>query len=356
MTDFLTADELLVLQGVDEFEPLARARMTEASYTYVAGAAGSGAAAVANREAYRRWVFRPRVLVDVSRIDLATTVLGRSIALPIMFAPSALHRMAHPDGELGTARAAEALGTIMVVSTSASMTIEDIGSAVTGPWFQLYWFTDRELTRDLVQRAEAAGYAAICLTVDTPVLAWREHESRLPVLPQPGIEIANLPDSPDRLLEVESALTWTSLGWLRSVTKLPLVIKGVMTPEDAHLAVEHGVDALVVSNHGGRQLDSSMASLDALPDIVDAVGGRVQVLFDGGVRRGTDVLKALALGARAVLIGRPVFWGLGTGGTPGLLRLVELMRGELISAMGHTGVTSVQEVPRSIVVANPAGR
>jgi 4-hydroxymandelate oxidase len=233
------------------------------------------------------------------------------------------------------------------------MTIEDIKSSVTKAWFQLYWFTDRELTRDLVQRADAAGYGAICLTVDTPVAAWREHELRLPVLPQPGIQIANLPDED---LEIESALTWKSLDWLRSITKLPIVTKGVMTGEDAHLAVEHGVDAIVCSNHGGRQLDSSMASLDALPDVVDAVGGRVEVLFDGGIRRGTDVLKALALGARAVLIGRPVFWGLGTGGAPGLQRLVELIRGELISAMGHTGVTSVRDVPRNVIVPNPARR
>jgi 4-hydroxymandelate oxidase len=355
MTAYLDDDALLRLQGPDEFEPLARENMTEAGYAYVSGAAGTGSAAVANREAYGRWVFRPRVLVDVSSIDLATTVLGTEIQLPIMFAPSALHRLAHPDGELGTARAAEALGTIMIVSTSASMRIEEIKSAINTAWFQLYWFTDRGLTRDLVQRAEAAGYRAICLTVDTPVLAWREHELRLPVLPHPGVEIPNLPADAESL-EIDSSLTWKSLEWLRSVTTLPIVTKGVMTPEDAHLAVEHGVDAIVVSNHGGRQLDSSMASLDALPDIVDAISGRVEVLFDGGIRRGTDVLKALALGARAVLIGRPVFWGLGTGGSPGLQRLVHLIRGELISAMGHTGITSVQEVPRSIIVANPARR
>jgi 4-hydroxymandelate oxidase len=355
MTAYLDDDALQRLQGPDEFEPIAKGNMTAASYNYVAGAAGTGTGAIANREAYGRWSFRQRVLVDVSRIELGTTVLGAPIALPIMFAPSALHKMAHPDGELATARTAEALGTVMIVSTSASRTIEDIKSAVTNAWFQLYWFTDRELTRDLVQRAEAAGYAAICLTVDTPVAAWREHELRLPVLPQPGIEIANLPDTAENL-EIESSLTWKSLEWLRSITSLPIVTKGVMTAEDAHLAVEHGVDAIVCSNHGGRQLDGVLASLDALPEVVEAAAGRVDILFDGGIRRGTDVLKALALGARAVLLGRSVFWGLGTGGAPGLQRLVELIRGELISAMGHTGVTSVQDVPRSIIVPNPARR
>jgi 4-hydroxymandelate oxidase len=352
MAAYLDVDALERLQGPDEFEPIAKANMSAASYSYVVGAAGTGGSALANREAYSRWVFRPRVLIDVSTIDLGTTVLGTPIALPIMFAPSALHRMAHPDAELATARTAEALGTIMIVSTSASCTFEEIKSAVANAWFQLYWFTDRELTRDLVQRAEASGYGAICLTIDTPVLAWREHELRLPVLPQPGLEIANLSETEN--LEIDSTLTWKSLEWLRSITTLPIVTKGVMTGEDAHLAVEHGVDAIVCSNHGGRQLDGSMASLDALPDVFEAVGGRVEVLFDGGIRRGTDVLKALALGARAVMIGRPVFWGLGTGGAPGLQRLVELIRGELISAMGHTGVTSVQDVPRNVIVPNPA--
>ena len=356
MTDYLGQDDLARLCSVEEFEPLARARMTDASYNYVSGAAGSGGAAVANREAYSRWVFRPRVMVDVSHIDISTSVLGREIDLPILFAPSALHRMAHPEAEVATARAAEALRTIMIVSTSASLAIEDVPPHVTRPWFQLYWFTDRGITRSLVERAEASGYSAICLTVDTPVLAWRENEQRLPVLPQPGLEVANLAGIPGDDLEVESTLTWQSLDWLRSITRLPIITKGLMTGEDARLAVDAGVDALVVSNHGGRQLDSSMATLDALPEVAEAVAGRVEILFDGGIRRGTDVLKALSLGARAVLLGRPVFWGLGTGGTPGLLRYVELVRGELISALGHTGVTSVRDVPRSILAPNPARR
>ena len=245
------------------------------------------------------------------------TILGRTIALPILFAPTALHRFAHPDAELATARAAEALGTTMVMSSGASVRFEDVGPTVTKPWFQLYWFTDRELTRDLVARAEASGFAAICVTVDAPVPAWREHEERLPPLPSPGIWSDNLPRDADPPLEVEAALTWQSLEWLRSITSLPILLKGIMTAEDAALAVEHGLDGIIVSNHGGRQLDWAQATLDALPEIVEAVdvaGGKLEILMDGGIRRGTDVLKALALGARAVLIGRPVQWGLATGG------------------------------------------
>lgn len=353
----MTADvgvDISRLFSVEEFEPIARTVMSEAAYNFVSGAAGSGGAQVANREAYRRWVFRPRVLVDVHEIDISTTILGQTIDLPVVFAPSALHKLAHPEGEVATARAAEQLGTLMIVSTSASLTVEEIAPHVSRRWFQLYWFTDREFTRDLVQHAEAAGYQALCLTVDTPVAAWREHEARLPVLPHPGVEAAMIPDV-DNLVG-ESSLTWDSLDWLRSITKLPVITKGVMTAEDARLAVDHGVPAIMVSNHGGRQLDSSMATLDALPEIADAVGGRIEILMDGGIRRGTDVLKALALGANAVMIGRPVFWGLGTGGTAGLVRLMELIRGELVSAMGHTGVTSIAGVTRAVVAPNPATR
>ena len=352
MTGYLDADALAALCSIEEFEPIARLQMSEAAYNFVSGAAGSGGAQVANREAYRRWVFRPRVLIDVSRIDLATSILGRPIGLPIVFAPTALHRLAHPEGEFATARAAREVDTLMILSTSSSISIEEVAAVADRPWFQLYCFTDRELTRDLVQRAEASGCSAICLTVDTPVAAWRENEARLPVLPHPGVTTGIIAE--DSELVGDSTLTWQSLDWLRSITKLPVVTKGVMTAEDARLAVEHGVDAIVVSNHGGRQLDGSMATLDALPEVAEAVEGRIELLFDGGVRRGTDVLKALALGARAVLIGRPIFWGLGTGGSVGLLRLLELMRGELVSAMGHTGVTRVTDVPRSIVAPNPA--
>jgi isopentenyl diphosphate isomerase/L-lactate dehydrogenase-like FMN-dependent dehydrogenase len=353
MIAHLVADELERIFAVEEFEDIARQRMPIEGYSFVAGWAGSGGAARANREAYTRWAFRPRALVDVSHIDTSTTVLGRTIALPILFAPTALHRFAHPDAELATARAAEALDTTMIVSTGSSLPIEEIGPAVTSPWFQLYWFTDRGLTAELVARAEASGCAAVCLTVDTPVPAWREGEMRLPPLPSPGIRSGNLPEVIDPPLEVDGSLTWRSLEWLRSITNLPILLKGIMTAEDAALAVEHGVDGIVVSNHGGRQLDFSMATLDALPEVVEAADGRIEVLMDGGIRRGTDVLKALALGARAVLIGRPVIWGLGAGGTEGVLRMVALIHGELVSAMGHTGQTAASKIDPKVIARRP---
>jgi len=343
---YLEADALARIFSVEEFEPLARDRMPIEGYSFIAGWAGSGAAARGNLEAYTRWRFRPRALVDVSRVDTSTTVLGRTISLPVLFAPTALHRFAHPEAELATARAAEALGTTMIVSSGASVRFEEIGPALTAPWFQLYWFTDRGLTQELVTRAEASGFAAVCLTVDSPVEAWREGEARLPPLPSPGVRSDNLPD---RDLRNDPSLTWSSLAWLRSITSLPILVKGVLTAEDARLAVDHGLDGIVVSNHGGRQLDWALPTLDALPEIVEAVEGRLEILMDGGIRRGTDVLKALALGARAVLIGRPVLWGLGAGGTDGVLRMVELIQGELVSAMGHCGVTSATDVPRAIL-------
>jgi 4-hydroxymandelate oxidase len=347
---YLEPDELAQIFSVEEFEPLAKERMPIEGYGFYAGWAGTGAAARGNLEAYTRWRFRPRALVDVSRIDTTTTLFGRDLALPILFAPTALHRFAHPDAELATARAAEALGTTMIVSSGASVRFEEIAPTLTDPWFQLYWFTDRGITRELVARAEASGFAAIAVTVDTPVPAWREGEDRLPPLPSPGIWSDNLPRDPDPPLEVDGSLTWKSLEWLRSITSLPIVVKGILTEEDARLAVEHGLDGVIVSNHGGRQLDWTIATLDALPEIVEAVDGRLEILLDGGIRRGTDVLKALALGARAVLIGRPVLWGLGAGGTAGVLRMVALMHGELISAMGHCGVTSTMNVPPGIVI------
>jgi len=342
---YLGPDELARLYSVEDFESLARERMADAGYRYVAGWAGTGETVRLNREAFGRWVLRPRALVDVSTIDPSTTVLGQPVSLPVLFAPSALHRLAHPDGELATAAASVAADTVMILSTSASATIEEVAAVARDPWFQLYWLTDRELTRDLVQRATAAGFRALCLTVDAPVGGWREGELRYPVPLDATCRAANLPD----VVEVETRLTWSSLDWLRSISPLPLVLKGIMTAQDARLAVDHGAAAIVVSNHGGRQLDWAQASLDALPEIVDAVGGQLEILTDGGVRRGTDVLKALALGARAVLIGRPVFWGLATGGAAGLGAMVELIRGELVSAMALTGATTIADVGRQLV-------
>jgi len=343
---YLTREELARLYSVEEFEPLAKERLTPSTYSFYAGWAGSGATAKANREAFWRHVLLPRVLVDVSVVDPRTTVLGQPIDFPVLFAPSGYQRLAHPDGELATARAATRLGTKMVLSTSSNVTIEEVGAVAPGSWFQLYWFTDRGITRELVERAEAAGYGALAVTVDAPVSLWREGEARTTVEIPAGISSVNTGDRP---LKIASNLTWQSLDWLRSVSRLPIVLKGVVTAEDTKLAVENGVDGLIVSNHGGRALDWAITTLDALPEVVEAADGRLEVYMDGGVRRGTDVLKAMALGARAVLLGRSVLWGLGAGGEDGIVRLVELVRGELVSAMGLTGATTVERITRDIV-------
>jgi 4-hydroxymandelate oxidase len=285
--------------------------------------------------------------------------------MPILVAPTAFHGLVHPDGETGTARGAAAAGTIMVVSAIATRTIEEIAAAVAAPrWFQLYVWKDREVTAELVKRAARAGYRAICLTVDTPLLGRREKDERNSFTLPPGIGIANvrpagldgMPDSEHGSAfakyvkeMLDPAVTWRDLAWLRSLTSLPIVVKGIMTMEDAKIAVEHGVEGIVVSNHGGRQLDSTPATLDVLPEIVEAVRGRAEVFMDGGIRRGTDVLKALALGARAVLVGRSPLWGLALGGAEGVHAVLEHLRKEFALAMALSGRSSLGQIDRSMV-------
>jgi 4-hydroxymandelate oxidase len=285
--------------------------------------------------------------------------------MPILVAPTAFHGLVHPDGETGTARGAAAAGTIMVVSAIATRTMEEIAAAVAAPrWFQLYVWKDREVTAELVKRAARAGYRAICLTVDTPLLGRREKDERNSFTLPPGIGIANvrpagldgMPDSEHGSAfakyvkeMLDPAVTWRDLAWLRSLTSLPIVVKGIMTMEDAKIAVEHGVEGIVVSNHGGRQLDSTPATLDVLPEIVEAVRGRAEVFMDGGIRRGTDVLKALALGARAVLVGRSPLWGLALGGAEGVHAVLEHLRKEFALAMALSGRSSLGQIDRSMV-------
>ncbi|HVA88085.1 MAG TPA: alpha-hydroxy acid oxidase [Candidatus Saccharimonadales bacterium] len=364
---YLGKPELDRLFSVEEFEPLAAERMHPTAYDYVRGWAGTGWTDRQNALAFRRWVFRPRVLVDVSRVETATTVLGTPVSMPILFAPTSVHRLAHPDGELATARAARQLDTLQVLSTGSSISLEAVAQVGPKRWFQLYWYTDRELTRSLIERAAAAGYSAIVLTVDASYTYWRENEARTPVVKPEGVVAANLP-ADIWGLAYEPTLTWKSLAWLRSISPLPLVLKGIVRADDAHLAAERGVDGIIVSNHGGRQVDGAIPTLDALPAIAAAAAGAgsrsdtgrpMEVYLDGGVRRGTDVLKALALGARAVLLGRPVQWGLAAGGEAGIVRMLELISGEFHSALGLVGATRVDEVTRAVVTRNPdptAGR
>ena len=348
-----------------ELEDLARAKVPRPAFDYIAGGADDEVSLRRNREAYGKWSLRPRVLVDVSSCDTSTTVLGQPVSMPILVAPTAFHGLVHPDGELGTARGAAAAGTLMVVSAIATRTMEEIASSIAAPrWFQLYVWKDREVTAELVKRATRSGYRAICLTVDTPLLGRREKDERNAFTLPPGIGIANvrpagldgMPDSQHGSAfakyvkdMLDPGVTWRDLAWLRSLTSLPIVVKGIMTMEDAKLSVENGVDGIVVSNHGGRQLDSTPATLDVLPEIVDAVRGRVEVYMDGGIRRGTDVLMAIALGARAVLVGRSPLWGLALGGAEGVRAVLDHLRKEFELAMALSGRSSLGQIDGSLV-------
>ncbi|MFN8621471.1 MAG: alpha-hydroxy acid oxidase [Chloroflexota bacterium] len=356
----LTPDEVARIWSTDELEPLARERLRDETYRYVAGWAGTGGGVRINREAFDRWVFRPRILVDISAIDLGVTVLGRRMRTPILLGASALHRLSHPDGELATARAAAAAGSLMMVSTSTSTSLEAIAENVPDRWMQLYWMNDRAITRDIVARAEAAGFGAIALTVDAPYMGWREDERRMGDWDTGPVTQVVFPDPWPEGLAIDRTLTWKDLDWLRGITRMPIVLKGVMTPEDAAIAAREGIPGIIVSNHGGRQVDATIGSLDALPPIAEAVAGGTpaggvapEIYLDSGVRRGTDVLKALALGARAVFVGRLVHWALATGGQPALDRMFTLMNGELESVMGLCGQTRADAIDPSILERRP---
>jgi isopentenyl diphosphate isomerase/L-lactate dehydrogenase-like FMN-dependent dehydrogenase len=340
--------------NVRDYERLAEERLDAGAFAYYAGGAGDEWTLRENEAAFRRWVLRPRVLVDVGSVTTETTVLGTEISMPILVAPTAFHRLAHPDGELATARAAAAAGTIMCLSTLATAGAAEVAEAAPGAprWYQLYWHPDRGITRAVVEEAADAGFAAIVLTVDLPVLGNRERDLRTgftvpdELVPAFTKTASHAAAAGSEVLGwmVDPSLTWSDLEWLRSLSDLPLLVKGVLTAEDAVLAVEHGCAAVVVSNHGGRQLDGVRASLDALPEVVEAIGERCEVLVDGGVRRGTDVVKALALGARAVLVGRAVLWGLAHDGQAGVERVLRLLRAETELALALTGCAAPERV------------
>jgi 4-hydroxymandelate oxidase len=332
---------------VDDYEPVAKASLDVDVYDYYAGGAGDERTLGENLRAFDRWVLRPRVLRGSGSPDASTEVLGSRIAFPVLVAPWAYQGRAHPDGERGTVRGASRAGTIAVVSSTAVDDLEGIAAASEGPkWWQLYLFADPGLSAAMLERVVAAGYEAICWTVDFPVAGLRHRDTRSGFVMPFGISDADY--------SFESNMTWEHLTFIRDhAAGLPVLVKGILTAEDATLAVEHEVDAIVVSNHGGRQLDSSPASLDALPEVVEAVAGRVPVLVDGGVRRGTDVVKAIALGAAAVLVGRPVVWGLAAEGEDGVAGVLEILRAEVMNAMALIGCRTVAEIDRGHVAPAP---
>jgi 4-hydroxymandelate oxidase len=326
------------LLNVSDYERAAEERLDPASFGYFAGGANDEWTLRENVTAFGRWVLRPRMLVDVSVRTTATVVLGTEVSFPVLVAPMAFQGLAHPDGERAIARGASAAGTVMCLSTLSTVGLEEVAEAAPDGlrWFQLYWGPDRSQVQDLVERAAAAGYRAIVVTVDLPEVGRRERDLRS------GFETpASLSDVTD------NSLTWRDLEWLRSHTALPILVKGILTAEDAVLATEAGVDGIVVSNHGGRQLDGVAASLDALPEVVEAAGDRAEILLDGGVRRGTDVVKALALGTRAVLVGRAALYGLAVGGAEGVERVLGLLREEVELALALCGCPSPGEVTRA---------
>ena len=342
------------LLSVADYERLAEERLEPGPWAYLAGGSGDEWTLHENRAAFARWTFRPRVLLDVSGISTATTVLGREIELPVVVAPVAYQQLYHPDGECATARAAAAAGTGMAVSTFSTRSHEEIAAVAPGlmQWCQLYVFQDRGATHEHLAGAAAAGCSAVVLTVDTPRLAQRERDLRvgfeiptdLP-LPYARATIGEASQNPaDQFALLDPSVSWRDLEWIAAEGRLPVVLKGIVTAEDARLAVEHGAAAVVVSNHGGRQLDGVPATLDALPEVVEAIDGRAEVYLDGGIRRGTDIAKALALGARAVLAGRAPVFGLAAAGEDGVRHVLELLREELALTLCLLGCSSPAEL------------
>ncbi len=357
--------DLSRLINLHDIELAGQERLHPSALDYYRSGANDGHTLRANADDFARLRLRPRVLNDVSTVRLDTTVLGQPLSSPIGVAPSAFHGLAHPDAEAATARAAAAAGGVMTLSTFSNTPIETVAAQAGGRlWFQLYLYRDREIARGLVQRAEAAGARALVLTVDTPEVGRRESNERRGFGLPPHLEVPNAGsreqmksmegESGSRLVQyfsglIDPSLSWRDVEWLRGVTTLPIVLKGILTAEDADLAVQHGAAAIWVSNHGGRQLDTAVSSIGALPEVVDAVAGRAEVYLDGGVRRGTDVLKALALGARAVFLGRPVVYGLACGGEAGVARVLALLHEELRLAMALSGQNDVHQLSPGLV-------
>ena len=373
--------------SIDDLRRLARRRLPRAVYDFIEGGAGDELTVTRNRAAFERLLFEPRILVDVSKREQSAVVLGERVATPVILSPTGMAGLSWPKGEVAAARGAHDAGTIYTLSTHSSCSIEEVAAGAPGPlWFQLYVWQNRDLTRSFVERARAAGYRALLLTVDVQVISRRERDLRNGFTVPPRVTARNVVDTLRRAgwvrrvlmgqrrltlanlvgapgaprtdivtlagvanRQVDPSISWADLAWFRSLWSGPLLLKGVMTAADARRAAEHGIDGLVVSNHGGRQLDGTRATIEALPEIVDAVGNRMEVLLDGGVRRGADVVRALALGARAVMVGRPYLYGLATGGQAGVRRAIEILANEVDHVLALTGVPRVADLDPSLL-------
>lgn len=350
--------------NISDFEHIAKEKLTKMAYDYYSSGADDEITLRENCDAYKKIFLKYRVLVDVSKRDLSTEVFGQKISMPLMIAPTAFHKMAHTEGEAAVARASGAADTIMILSTLSNSDVEEVVKASSGSiWFQLYVYKEREVTREIILRAESAGCKAIVLTVDAPVLGTRERDVRNKFNLPEGLYVKNLlPAGKENIPELndsglsayvqqhlDPSLSWKDIEWLKSITKLPLIIKGIACKEDALLCVNHGADGIVVSNHGGRQLDTCRATIDVLPEVAEAVQGKTEIFLDGGIRRGTDIIKALALGAKAVLVGRPVIWGLAADGEEGVRTVLEIFRKELDVAMALCGVDTVSKINKSLI-------
>jgi 4-hydroxymandelate oxidase len=354
-----------------DFEPLAAARLSAMAYDYYRSGACDEHTLRQNEAAFDLYALRPRVLVDVSARSTRCSLLGLSLSMPVLVAPTAFQRMAHPEGELATARAATEMGTAMVLSTLSNTPIEEIAAATADAlWFQLYVYRDRGATQALVERVRAAGARALVLTVDAPLLGRRERDVRNGFALPEGLVVANVDAHGGQRVRSEHggsglaeyfaslldpSLSFRDLEWLCGVAGMPVLVKGVVRGDDAQRALEHGAAGVIVSNHGGRQLDASIATIEALPEVVQAVAGRAPVLLDGGVRRGTDVLKALALGAHAVLLGRPILWGLASAGQAGVRQVLSLLQAELDLALALVGCPTLATVSADLVTLRHEG-
>ena len=342
--------------NIFEYEEIAKQRLDKGEYDFIAGAATDEITLGRTRAVLDSIVMKPRIMVDISQRDLSTTVLGQKISFPVMLDPAGNHGAAHIDAELASARAAGAAGTVMVLSSHSAKTLEGVAEAATGPiWFQQYFFKDRELTLGMAARAEEAGYSALCLTLDAKISPKRERNIRNEYVGAVSPNYAHLDlgthrwkfaaDAPAGPADIrDPASTWTDLEWLAGEIKMPIVVKGIMTGEDARRSAESGAKGIIVSNHGTRYLDTTFTTIEVLPEVVEQVDGKAEIYMDGGIRRGSDIFKALALGARSVLIGRPLFWGLAVNGEAGVRSVLDMLRDELDATMGICGRTTIDSI------------